>query len=223
MIPVAKETTCFSDREHVLVHGPFCRGKFQLLCVSPPRAAIVRHHPAAAIVLRRPAAAMALPECPPGHRSLEPQDLAVGKNVMSPVFVNNNAAVGVEATGAEKAAVGAVGSAGIASATLAETYCPSETVDADNFLRNEVVGWMSSLEAGGSSLAEAFDVAMTALGKTPEEMAQAFKVKVPWVPCVNFQSIPKVRKQARCTFRCCHIDRARTQLMACSWEMPFGD
>ena len=176
---------------------------------------MVLHHPAAAMVRRRPAAAMAPPE---------PQDLAVGKNVMSPVFVNNNAAVGVEATGAEKAAVGAVGPAGIASATLAETYCPSETVvDADNFLRNEVVGWMSSLEAGGSSLTEALGVALTALGKTPEVMVQAFKVKVPWVPCVNFQSIPKVRKQARCTFRCCHVDRARTQLMACSWEMPFGD
>ena len=133
----------------------------------------MRHHLAAAIVLRHPAAAMALPECPPGHRSLEPQDLAAGKNVMyispwSPVFVNNNAAVGVEATGAEKAAAGAVGSAGIASATLAETYCPSETVvDADNFLRSEVVGWMSSLEAVGSSLPEGLDAALEALWMTP--------------------------------------------------------
>ena len=153
------------------------------------------------MVLRRPAAAVAPPECPAGHRSLELQDLAVGKNVMyispwGPVFVNNNAAVGVEATGAEKAAVGAVGSAGIASATLAETYCPSETVvDADNFLRNEVVGWMSSLEAVGPSLPEALDAALAALGKTPEDMVQAFKVKVPWLPCVNFQAVPKCSKK----------------------------
>ena len=34
--PFCQRDTCFSDREHVLVHGPFCRGKFQLLCVSPP-------------------------------------------------------------------------------------------------------------------------------------------------------------------------------------------
>ena len=184
---------------------PFVGASFNC-CACPPGAAIVRHHPAAAIVLRHPAAAMALPECPPGHRSLEPQDLAVGKKVMyispsSQVFLNNNAAVGVEAAGAEQAAAGAVGSAGIASATLAETYCPSETVvDADNFLRSEVVGWMSSLGAGGSSLAEAFDVAMTALGKTPEEMARAFKVKVPWVTCLNFQPMPKVAKMQYARF-----------------------
>ena len=126
----------------------------------------MRHHPAAAIVLRRPAAAMALPECPPGHRSLEPQDLAVGKKVMyishwSPVFLSNNAAVGVEATGAEKAAAGAVGSAGIASATLAEAASP--VADAEKFLRSEVVGWMSSLELVGSSLPEALDAVLAAL------------------------------------------------------------
>ena len=110
---------------------------------------MVLHHPAAAVVRRRPAAAMAPPE---------PQDLAVGKNVMSPVFVNNNAAVGVEATGAEKAAVGAVGSAGIASATLAEAASP--VADTEKFLRSEVVGWMSSLELVGSSLPEALDAVL---------------------------------------------------------------
>ena len=213
--------------------------------------------------------------CPPGYRLLQPQDLAVGKDVlyisrdpatppihtqmlditidgdktklkhkseapMTRVFVADKAAVGVEETGLVEAASGveetglvkaasgaeATGpdaSAGVASATLGEAASPGEAVadaDTDKFLRNEVVGWMSSLEAVGSSLPEALDAALAALGKTPEDMVQAFKVKVPWVPCVNFQAVPKVWKKAPCTFRCCHIDRARTQLMACSWEMP---
>ena len=109
--------------------------------------------------------------------------------------------VGVEETGLFKAAVGAEetgpdGSAGAASATLGEAASPGEAVaDADKFLRNEVVGWMSSLEAVGSSLPEALDAALAALGKTPEDMVQAFKVKVPWVPCVNFKAVPKYSKQ----------------------------
>ena len=43
-----------------------------------------------------------------------------------------------------------------------------------------------------------------------------------WVPCVNFQAVPKCSKKTCCTFRCCHIGHARTQLMACSWEMSAG-
>ena len=162
---------------------------------------------------------------------------AKSQALISRVFVPDEAAGGAEATGSATAAVGAVASAengaggaahspSIAPATneaAVPTFTQETIVDTNKFLRDEVVGWMSSLEVGGSSLAEAFDVAMTALGKTPEEMARAFKVKVPWVTCLNFQSMPKIRKQARCTFRCCHIDRTRTQLMACSWEMPFGD
>ena len=138
----------------------------------------------------------------------------------------SKAAVGAEETGLFKAAVGAEatgpgGSAGAASATLGEAASPGEAAaDADKFLRNEVVGWMSSLEAVGSSLPEALDAALAALGKTPADMVQAFKVKVPWLPCVNFQAVPKCSKEkAPCTFRCCHIDRARTQRMACVWEM----
>ena len=92
--------------------------------------------------------------------------------------------------------------------------------DADDSLRDRIVGWMSSLEAVGSSLPEALDAALAAIGKSPEGLVQAFKVKVPWLPCVNFQAVPKCSKNEPCTFRCCHIDRARTQLMACSWEMP---
>jgi hypothetical protein len=213
-----------------------------------------------------PSLAMAPLECPPGHRLLQPQDLAVGKDVlyisrdpstphvhtkilditivgdkiklehkseapMNRIFVTDQAAVGAEAAGPDKAAVGAeatgpdkaadgaVGSAGAAPATLGEAASPGD-LDADKFLRNEVVGWMSSLEAVGSSLPEALDAALAMIGKTPEEMVVAFKAKVPWLPCVNFQAVPKFSKKAPCTFRCCHIDRARTQLMACSWEMP---
>ena len=87
---------------------------------------------------------------------------------MNRVFVTDKdkAAVGAEETGLVEAAVGAEatgpdGSAGAASATLGErgeAASPGEAVaDADKFLRNEVVGWMSSLEAVGSSLPEALD------------------------------------------------------------------
>ena len=185
------------------------------------------------------------PECPPGHRLMQTQDLAVGKCVVyirgtgehlqakivdakmrdgdrikleaksqapiSRVFVPDEAAGGVEATGSATAAVGAVASAengasgaihspSIAPATneaVVPTFTQETMVETNNFIRDEVVGWMSSLEAGGSSLAEAFDVAMTALGKTPEEMARAFKVKVPWETCLNFQSMPKIRKTGK--------------------------
>ena len=123
---------------------------------------------------------------PPGYRRLEPHDLAVGKDVlyisrdpstpqirtkildttinkdtinlkhkceapMKRVFVEEKAAVGAEATGPNEAVVGA---------------------DTDKFLRNEVVGWISSLEVVGSSLPEALDVALARLGKTPEDMVQ---------------------------------------------------
>ena len=54
---------------------------------------------------------------------------------------------------------------------------------------------MSSLEAVGSSLPEALDAALAALGKTPEGLVEAFKVKVPWLPCVNFQAVPKCSKK----------------------------
>ena len=97
------------------------------------------------------------------------------------VFVTDTAAVGAEATGPNQAAVGAVGStcaasasASATSATLGEADSPGEAAaDTDKFLRNEVVGWMSSLEAVGSSLPEAVDAALAALGKTPEDMVQA--------------------------------------------------
>ena len=96
---------------------------------------------------------------------------------MKRVFVEEKAAVaavGAEATGPNEAAVGA---------------------DTDKFLRNEVVGWISSLEAVGSSLPEALDAALARLGKTPEDMVKAFKSKVPWWPCVNFQAVPKFSKK----------------------------
>ena len=111
---------------------------------------------------------------------------------MKRIFVKDKAAVGAKATGPDEAAVGAeaTGSAEAAKAS------PGATVaDTDKFLRNEVVGWMSSLEAVGSSLPEALDAALARLGKTPEDMVQAFKDKVPWLPCVNFQAVPKCSKK----------------------------
>ena len=50
--------------------------------------------------------------------------------------------------------------------------CQAALADTDKFLRNEVVGWISSLEVVGSSLPEALDVALARLGKTPEDMVQ---------------------------------------------------
>ena len=135
---------------------------------------------------------------------------------MNRVFVEATAAVATEAKG--EAAVGAAAAAAVGDA--ATVSAGAALADTDKFLRNEVVGWISSLEAESSSLPEALDAALARLGKTPEDMVQAFKGKVPWLPCVNFQAVPKCTKNAPCTFRCCHIDRARTQLMACSWEMP---
>ena len=118
------------------------------------------------------------------------------------------AAVGATATGStEEAAVGATGatatvSAGAAQAEQAASRRQQQVADhqaaladTDKFLRNEVVGWISSLEAVGSSLPEALDAALARLGKTPKDMVKAFKSKVPWWPCVNFQAVPKFSKK----------------------------
>ena len=127
---------------------------------------------------------------------------------MTRVFVADKAAVGVEETGLVQAAVGAEvrglvkaavgaeatgadGSAGVSGEAAAEV---------DKFLRDEVVAWMSTLEAVGSSLPEALDAALAALEKTPEGLVQAFKVKVPWQPCVDCQAVPNCSKKAPCTF-----------------------
>ena len=83
---------------------------------------------------------------------------AVGAEATGP----EKAVVGADTTGPNKAAAGSIGSAGIASATtLAEAASP--VADAEKFLRNEVVGWMSSLEVVGSSLPEALDAVLAAL------------------------------------------------------------
>ena len=155
---------------------------------------------------------------------------------ISRIFVPDEAAGGAEATGSATAAVGAVASAengageavpppphpSIAAATNeadVPTITHEQIVDTDKFLRVEVVSWMSSLGVGGSSLVEGLVAALAALAKSPDEMVQAFKAKVPWTQ-VPFTTMPKSSKKAGCTFRCCHINHARTQLMACSWEMP---
>ena len=158
---------------------------------------------------------------------------AKSQALISRVFVPDEAAGGAEATGSAAAAVGAVASAehgageavhspSIAPATneaVVPTFTQETIVETNKFLRDEVVGWMSSLEVGGSSLVEGLAAVLAATGKSPDEMVQAFKVKVPWTQ-VSFTTMPKSTKKAGCTFRCCHINHARTQLMACSWEMP---
>ena len=155
---------------------------------------------------------------------------------ISRIFVPDEAAGGAEATGSATAAVGAVASAengageavpppppsSIAPATNeagVPTITPEQINYTDTFLRVEVVSWMSSLGVGGSSLVEGLAAALAALAKSPDEMVQAFKAKVPWTQ-VPFTTMPKSSKKAGCTFRCCHINHARTQLVACSWEMP---
>ena len=114
---------------------------------------------------------------------------------MKRVFVEEKAAVGAEAKGPNKAAVGATSTVSneAAAAAVGDTATVSAgaaLADTDKFLRNEVVGWISSLEAVGSSLPEALDAVLARLGKTPEDMVQAFKGKVPWLPCVNFLAAP---------------------------------
>ena len=104
---------------------------------------------------------------------------------MNRVFVTDKAAVGAEQT-----LLRADGSAGNAFATLGEAADPSEAQeDAEKFLRIEVVTWMKTLEAEGPSLPEALEAALARLG-TPEGLVQAFKDKVPWTSCVNFQTVP---------------------------------
>ena len=53
---------------------------------------------------------------------------------------------------------------------------------------------MSSLEVGGSSLVEGLAAVLAATGKSPDEMVQAFKVKVPWTQ-VPFTTMPKSTKR----------------------------
>ena len=112
---------------------------------------------------------------------------------MNRVFVEATAAVATEAKG--EAAVGAAAAAAVGDA--ATVSAGAALADTDKFLRNEVVGWISSLEAESSplTLPEALDAALARLGKTPDDMVLAFKGKVPWLPCVNFQAVPKCTKK----------------------------
>ena len=112
---------------------------------------------------------------------------------MKRVFVEEKAAVATEAKGPNEAAVGAAAASAVGD--TATVSAGAALADTDKFLRNEVVGWISSLEAESSSLPEALDAALARLGKTPEDMVQAFKGKVPWLPCVNFQAVPKCSKK----------------------------
>ena len=134
---------------------------------------------------------------------------AKSQALISRVFVPDEAAGGAEATGSAPAAVGAVASAengaggavhspSIAPATneaVVPTFTQETMVETNNFLRDEVVGWMSSLEVGGSSLVEGLAAVLAATGKSPDEMVQAFKVKVPWTQ-VPFTTMPKSTKKA---------------------------
>ena len=84
--------------------------------------------------------------------------------------VEETAAAGAEATRPNKAARVGANATVFTGADLATAWHSS--FGAAWFVRNEVVGWISSLEAVGSSLPEALDAALAALGKTPEDMVQ---------------------------------------------------
>ena len=77
---------------------------------------------------------------------------------MNRVFVEATAAVATEAKG--EAAVGAAAAAAVGDA--ATVSAGAALADTDKFLRNEVVGWISSLEAESSSLTlpEALDLSL---------------------------------------------------------------
>ena len=183
------------------------------------------------------------PECPPGYRLLQPEDVAVNKDVlyisrdptkppriqtqildttitgdrinllcktqanMNRVFVPDTAAVGAQVQAADVAEATEAGGnsvdagsngAGNAQGSAEGGGSVGEAgadADADKFLRYEVVAWMESLEAVGPTLPEALEAALDAVGKTPECLVTAFKAKVPWQPCVNFQAVPRFSKQ----------------------------
>ena len=127
------------------------------------------------------------------------------------------ATVGATATVSTEAAVGATGATATVSAGAAQADTQADLkaeqavrrqqqaqriadhqaalAETEKFLKTDVVRWISSWEAGGSSLAEALEAQLARLEKTPEDMVKAFKEKVPWVPCVNFQTVPKYSKK----------------------------
>ena len=118
------------------------------------------------------------------------------------VFVIDEAeaAVGAQATGRDKARgeVEAVGST-VAKSSSSATHndddeaLQGERDDADQFLV-QVADWISSLEGDGSSLPECLGVVLAEVG-TPDDVVKAFKDKVQWVPCLNFQTVPKFSKR----------------------------
>ena len=58
-----------------------------------------------------------------------------------------------------------------------------------------MAAWLASLEAVGTPLIDALGAVVAKLEQAPEEMVASFKQKVPWVPCVNFQSVPRSSKK----------------------------
>ena len=118
------------------------------------------------------------------------------------VFVIDEAeaAVGAQATGCDGArgeveAVGSTVARSSSSAAPNDDEVPQGDRDeADQFLV-QVADWISSLEGdGSSSLPECLGVVLEGNG-TPDDVAKAFKDKVQWVPCLNFQTVPKFSKR----------------------------
>ena len=71
--------------------------------------------------------------------------------------------------------------------------------DPDQFLKMHIIPWLNQLEqnavSNAYSMPECLAAALSTSGESPEELVQAFKEKVPWLPCVNFQSVPKHSKK----------------------------
>ena len=94
--------------------------------------------------------------------------------------------------------------------------------DPDQFLKMHIIPWLNQLEQNAVSNAYSMPgclaAALSTFGESPEELVQAFKEKVPWLPCVNFQSVPKHSKKVTYTSPCCHTIGHHMPLTVCSWE-----
>ena len=211
-------------------------------------------------------------QCPPGHRPIQQQDLAVGKKViyvsrdvnnpdvptviiaplpapsditmnlrnkhgakMDRVFVANGAEAAEDSPqdGAEAAIdantnVGTPAAVGTQAAVGASDHMDidqdSLQDEADKFLKTHIVPWLDQLEqnavTNAYSMPESLAAALSKFGKSREKLVQAFKEKVPWLPC-EFPSSAKAFKKrslAHLHVVIWHMIRHHMLLTVCSWE-----
>ena len=106
--------------------------------------------------------------------------------------------VGAEAAVGAKAAVGALAAADEGAFNMDVDEDASRD-NADQFLRTHVVPWLNQLELNAvtndCSMPESLAAALSEFGMSREKLVQAFKEKVPWVPCVDFQAVPRHSKR----------------------------